>query len=250
MSQRLTRKEIKQDIREDEFRGYLLQVFDVLQKRPNIIVGTIAGLAVLVLALTGLFAFLDRRSDQANEELAEAMKIVTAPIVEDAEAPKDGEDSEADDELSFASDEERRAKAKGAFENVQNKVGANIAGDVASLYLADIAAAEGDKDAARTIWEGFLAEHSDHILALSVRLNLIQLDRESGRAQELANELQKELDSANKKLPEDVILFELAKTLDVLNEKDAALEAYQRILDDHPKSPYTAKARQMTTSAS
>ncbi len=244
MSERLTRKEIKQDIREDEFRGYLLQVFDTIAERPKIIAGTVVGILVLVLALTGLFAFLDSRKEQANNDLAEAMKIIAAPVVDaDAEAPEDAE-------LTFGDEDARRAKAKGAFEDLRGKVGANIAGDVASLYLADIAIEEGDKEGARAIWTAFLDQNSDHILALSVRLNLIQLERDSGRAQELADELQQQLNSAVKKLPEDVILFELARTLDVLDQKDAALEAYQRILDDHPKSPYTAKARQMTTSAS
>ena len=90
-----------------------------------------------------------------------------------------------------------------------------------------------------------MASHS--VLVLSVRLNLIHLDRQNGRTQEVADQLQRELASASKTLPEDVILFELAQTLEALDQQDEALDLYQRILDEHPKSPYTADARRVTT---
>ena len=242
MSQRLTRKEIKHDIREDEVRGMLLRIFDVVQQRPNLIVGGVVGIIALILVLTGLFAYFDSRAEKANEELAAAIKVAAARVGE--EAPADDSD-----EPSFATEEERRGGAKEAFEKVRDGLGASVAGDIANLYLADIAIEEGDTVAAREIWEAFLRDHDEHVLALSVRVNLIHLDRQDGRAQEVADKLQSELDSAVKTLPEDVILFELAQTLETLEQQDAALEAYQRILDDHPKSPYSAKARQMTTSA-
>ncbi len=240
MSHRLTRKEIKHDIRDDEVRNVLVRVFDFMQERPKVVVGAIAGFVVLVLAVSGVLAYLDSRGDTASEELASALRIAGAPVNEDDAKPEDP------DEPSFASEAAKRARAKQAFEGLRG-VGSSVAGDVANLYLADIAASEGDTETARGIWESFLADHEDHVLALSVRLNLIHLDRNNGRTQEVADELQRELDSAAKTLPEDVILFELAQTLEALDQADAALELYQRILDEYPKSPYTADARRVTT---
>ncbi len=237
MSQRLTRKEIKHDIRDDEVRGFLVRVFDFLQERPSIVVGAVVGFLVLVLGVTALLAYLDSRREGASEELASALKIAGAPILEEGAAPDDP------DEPSFATEDAKRARAREAFEEVRS----GVAGEVADLYLADIAAGEGDTETARKIWESFLADHADHVLALSVRLNLIHLDRQNGRAQEVADELQRELDSAARTLPEDVVLFELAQTLVELGREDEAVELYQRILDEHPKSPYTEQARRMTT---
>ena len=243
MSHRLTRKEIKHQIREDEVRGLLVRVFEFVQHHPGVIVGGVVGLLALVLALTGIFAYLDSRADEASEKLADAIKIAGAPLAEEGATPEDS------DEPSFATEEERQAEAKAAFEAVRASVGASMAGEVAELYLADLAATEGDTETARRIWKSFLEDHDGHVLALSVRLNLIHLDRQDGQAQEVADELQRQLDSSEQAMPEDVLLFELAKTLEVLDQKDAALDFYQRILDEHPKSPYTAQARQMTTSA-
>lgn len=241
MSQRLTRKEIKHDIREDEVRNVLVRVFDFLQERPRVVVGAVAGFVALILGVTGLFAYLDSRGEKASRELASALKIAGAPIDEEDAKPEDPDDP------SFASEEAKRAGVKHAFQEVRDGVGSSVAGEVADLYLADIAASEGDTETARAIWESFLASHEDHVLALSVQLNLIHLDRQNGRVQEVADELQRELDSANKTLPEDVILFELAQTLEQLDQQDGALELYQRILDEHPNSPYTAEARRVTT---
>ncbi|MCP3957796.1 MAG: tetratricopeptide repeat protein [bacterium] len=243
MSDRLTRKEIKHQIRDDEVRGALFRVFDYIQENPGVVVGVVVGFLVLVLALTGTFAYLDSRAEAASEELASALKIAGAPVKEEGATPDDP------DEPSFATEDDRRASAKKAFEEVRGGVGSSVAGEVAELYLADVAASEGDTETARRIWSSFLDDHEDHALALSVRLNLIHLDRQNGRAQEVADELQRQLDSAEKPLPEDVLLYELARTLEALDQRDEALDLYQRILDDHPKSPFTAQARQITTSA-
>lgn len=238
MSRRLTPKEIKHDIREDEFRSFVSRAADKLQENPSIVIGVIAGILAVILVGVGISTYLQTREEKANDLLTEALEIYRAPIVETDAKPDDP------DERSFASEEERRTRAKEALE----KVSAGPAAEVADLYLAEIALTEGDTEAARKTWTKFLASNEDHILALSVRLNLIRLDRESGEVAEVADRLEQELASSKKTMPEDVILYELAVTREALEQQDEAVELYQRILDEYPESPYTAKARQMTTS--
>lgn len=243
MSQRLSRKEIKQDIREDEVRGLLLRAFAFVQEHPSIILGVAGAIVGLVLIVVGAITFFNSRSEAASANLASAIDVFNRPVAQ--------EDSTSDgDEETFASEEERIAEAKQAFEEVRESAASGIAGDVANLYLADIAAAEGDTETARGIWESFLRDHSDHVLAVSVKVNLIHLARQSGQGQEVIEELQQALEAQRKSLPEDLILYELAQTFEELEQKEEALETYQRIIDEHPKSPYTAKARQITTSTS
>ncbi len=244
MSKRLTRKDIKHDIRDDEVQSVLMRIFEYLAENPKQLAGGLAGVAVVVLGATAAVAYFDHRADTAHEELAAAVKVVQAPI--DAEAPK----PEDPDSPSFASDADRDASARQALDELSGGVGTRAAGEMADLLLASMAAREGDTDTAREIWKSFLEDHQEHVLALSVRLNLIHLDRNTGRAQEVADELQRELDGTAQVLPLDVLLFELAQTRELLEEKEAALELYQRILDEHAQSPYSARARQMTTAAS
>lgn len=240
MAKRLSAKEIKHDIREDEVQTFLARVFLALEEHPRIVFGSIAGVIVLALLASGTYAYLNNRQQAAVGQLAEAIETYSAPIDEEGATPDDP------DSPTFAREEERRrARAKDAFGEIRG----GISGNLAELFLADIALSEGDTEGARKIWQGFLENHKDHILALSVRLNLIRLDRETDRAAEVATELEQELEKADKKLPEDVILFELAQTREALEDNEVALELYQRILDEYPQSPYAGTARQMTTSA-
>lgn len=236
MSKRLTRKEIKHDIRHDEVQEALVTTWDRILQNQRLVVGVLVGLFVLAAAASGLAAFMDSQKRAASEALADAIKIAGAPIVEDGAKP--------DDPLqpTFASEADRAARAKTAL----GEVGSGVAEDVAELYLAGMAARDGDTAEARRIWEGFLKSHKDHLLAASVRLNLIQLDRAEGKAQEVADKLRAELASSTRTLPEDVVLFELAQTLEELGQDEEARDQYQRILDDFPESPYATEARRKT----
>jgi tetratricopeptide (TPR) repeat protein len=242
MSKRLTAKEIKHDIREDEVRTFLTRIFETIQERPGLILAIVGGVVGLALLGSGAYAYLNSQREEANAKLAEAIEIYGAPVVEEGATPDDPE------EPSFASAEARRARAREAFEEVRSGLGASEAGEVANVYLAEIALEEGDAAKAREIWESFLEKNEGHVLALSVRLNLIHLDRAEGRAEEVAERLRQELETVEKSMPEDVLLFELAQTLDQLDQDEEARITYQRILDEHPQSPYAARARQMTTS--
>lgn len=240
MSKRLTRKAIKRDIREDEFRSTvekLIDWFDENQRQAIIAVGVVIGLGLLG---SVVYAVMDSRRAEADERLAEAVKIINAPIDEQAADP-------TAKTPSYPNAEARRARAKEAFAEVADRSG--DAADMATLYLADIALEEGDAEQARQHWERFLDRQGDHILSTSVRLNLIRLRRENGEADEVAEELVQALEGGGRVLPEDALLFELAQTLDELGRDDEAEEYYQRIVDEFPQSAFTPEARQALTAS-
>lgn len=238
MSKRLTRKQIKEDIRHGDLQTAVATTYDKILANQNLIIGVVAGILVLLIAFVIVRVVLANRAEAATEELAEAVRIFEAPVGDEAVA--DGAPAPA---LRFATDDERRARAREAFEAVEGGKAETVAG----LYLADLALREGDKETARRHWEEYLDEQDDDdMLAISVRLNLLRLDREEGRGEEAVGYLEDELVSGDPDLPEDVILLELAKTLETLGRDDEAGDYYQRILDDHPRSPYAAAAREKT----
>jgi hypothetical protein len=71
----------------------------------------------------------------------------------------------------------------------------------------------------------------------------MELDRQQGRAEELASRLRADLDGADPALPRPVLLNQLALTLESLGRDDEAREVYERLAEEHPTSPYGAQAR-------
>jgi len=238
MSKRLTRKQIKEDIRHDELQTAVTSTVDSITSHRNLVIWAVVAVVAVAAAVSIALYWKEKSDKGASLELAKAIEIYEAPILETGAKPDDP------DHPSFSSEQERRAKAREAFEAVSG----GTAADVASLFLAEMSLAEGDKETARATWEAFLKDHKTHVLALAVRRDLIRLDREEGKGDEVVQELQAELSSEEKNLPEDLLLFELAETLDSLDRGEEAETYYKRILDDYPSSSFASQARQKTSS--
>ncbi len=236
----LTRKEMKKN----ELATAVNRTVDYAEHHTRGLLVGLGALALAALAGLGVWAWLQQRGRGANEALAEAMEIYEAPI--DPVAPKPNDPAAP----SFASEAERRARAKGRFEEVRDDHPWSDAGDIAGLFLADIAVAEGNARRARELWQDFLDEHEGHVLAGETRLNLFSLDRSQGKAQAVAAQLERLLEDAEPPLPQDVLLYELAITKEQLGRTDEATQAYQRIVDEYPRSSYRQLAQQKVTAAS
>ncbi len=258
---RLTRDEIRRDeVREAVFSASTWFAEHVRQ----ILMGVAAVIAVVV----GVVLFLnyqDGREKEASHQLSEALKVYRAPIDEPAtdaiddlfgtppdSAPDEGAaeeptaESETDgDGLSFASEAERRSAARMELEAVRESYGSTSSGRLASVYLGQIAAAEGDTAKARELWTNYLeAAGRDHAMAIGVQLNLYSLDRAEGRGEELAATLRGAVATESSPLPKDALLFELAATLAQLGDEEGARETFQRVVNEFPDSGYAIRARQ------
>lgn len=237
MNQRLTR----QDMKRNELSTALGKGYDYAESHGKSIL--IAAGAVLALGvLAGLFyMYRESRAEKGNTALAHAIEVYQAPI--DPAAPK------PDDPLSptFADVAARQSKARALFQELRDEYGSTVAGDIAAVYLAQIAMAENQPDRARELWNDFLDEHGDHLLAGETRVNLLRLDRSQGKGQEVVQTLTAMLDETEPPLPMDVILNELAATQEQLGKTQEAVQSYQRIVDEFPQSPYARDARQKIT---
>ena len=269
---RLTREEIRRDeVREAVFSASAWFAEHVRQ--------ILLGIAAVIAVVVGVVLFLnyqDRREAEASFQLSEALKVYRAQIeapetdaIDDlfgtppdsAPGEDDGDgDGEADDAqpedpvteedgedagLSFASEAERRVAARAALEAVRDSHGSTASGRLASVYLGQIAAAEGDTATARELWTEYLEAHGgDDALAVSLQLNLYSLDRAEGRGEQLAAELRGAVATETSTLPKDALLFELASTLEQLGDEEGAQETLRRIVDEYPDSGYAIRARQ------
>ena len=240
MSDRLTRKEIK---RQDTFQTTMAQSLDWVRAHRRELIAGVAVLALTIAALAGWALWLRATEDDAQALLGEAMAAYRAPVRAEED---EGAAAGPAEELSFPTVEARRERSAELFGRVVGEYGASDAADVARVYLAEIAAVQGETERARELWEDFLDDHPEHMLGAEVRLNLYALDRAEGRGEEVAAELAAMLEADDRPLPEDVILHELASTLESLGRAEEATGHYQRLVNEHPQSPYAVAARDKT----
>jgi predicted negative regulator of RcsB-dependent stress response len=238
MNQRLTRKEIKRD----DFAAAVGRSVEYAESHVKTILYAVLGAVVVAGLAVAIYFYFGSRRQGANEALAEAMKIYQAPIATTGAKPNDPTAP------TFATEAARRTRAKELLEKVRDDYGMTDAADIASLYLAQIAAAEGRLDEARELWSDFADEHGDSMLAVEARLNLIDLDRKQGKGEQVVQDLNAMLEKGASTLPQDVIMNELGKTLEQLGRPQEAVQFYQRILDEFPQSPYRQEAQQKVSS--
>jgi predicted negative regulator of RcsB-dependent stress response len=233
MSQ-LNRREMKRD----ELANVMERGVEYAESHARTLITAIGALLAVALLAALWYMYHNNQIEKANVALAQAIKIYQAPI--DPAAPKPDDPANP----TFADETARRTKAKGLFEKLHDDFGSTDAGDIAAVYLGQIALAEGQPDRARELWNGFVDEHGDHLLANQTRINLFRLDRSNGKADDVATKLSAMLDQTDAPLPQDIILGELAATQVELGKKQEAIQTYQRIVDEFPQSPYARDARQ------
>ncbi|MEM9407656.1 MAG: tetratricopeptide repeat protein [Acidobacteriota bacterium] len=227
----LTRQEMKRD----EVREWMEVAIDWIAENVRLLIG-IAGAIVGVLLLGALLLSVQAsRAEAGQEELSGAMRIFSAAI------DTVSADPEADPP-SFATEEDRAAAAKSAFETLASSRGGDTA-RIAQIYLGTLAAREGDLATARTQWQNGLDGLSDTALSASIRMNLLSLDRQEGRHEAIIESMQAELEKSSPLLPLDVVLYELARALDATGAAEQARDRYQQLIDEHPGSQFATEAR-------
>ena len=146
------------------------------------------------------------------------------------------------EEVDAEAVEARNERARQMFEEVQAEHSGTAAAAIADVYLGEIAADQGALTDAREHWESFLEGRGDDMLAATVRVNLMTLDRAEGRSEELAGRLREELAGAGSTLPADVLLYQLALTQEDLGDDEGARATWTRLAEEQPTSPYAAEA--------
>lgn len=235
MSDRLSRKEMKQ---QDGFQVAVGRTLDTVQRHRRKILLFAGVLVLLVVAAVGWFLYARAVEEDAQVALSEGIETYSAPL--------EGAPDAAGADRTFPDEEARTAAAEEIFTGVTEDFRVSDAADVARVYLGDIAAARGETERAAELWREFLDEHPDHMVAAQVRLNLYAFERVAGRGEQVAAELEEMVDDEDRLLPLDVVLFELATTLESLGREEDATVYYQRLVDEFGQSPYAAAARSKT----
>lgn len=230
MSKRLSRKEIKRD-RVGEVLSRAMVYLSGHVKLAALLIG---GLVVVVIVGLTLNRMLGGRWDAASDALAAAIETLSAPLT--SQLPPDANSQTT----SYATPVDRREAALEQFEEVADEYGRSSSARIARSYVAVLVHENGDGERARDLWQQ-LAK-GDDILSAQAELNLLTVDRQEGRAAEAETRLLALLDSNDGILPQDVILYQLALTQELLGKSEESSESFRRLAQEHPQSVHAAEA--------
>jgi len=200
------------------------------------VAGGVVGAALVV---WGVLAWRGSRDERGNVALGAALRVAAAPIVAADARPSDERSP------SFPSEAARAARARELFEGVVERHGSTSAGAAARLWLARSAFDGGDLAAARRHWQAYLDGAPNGALAIAAQRNLWALDRSEGKGEAVLVAIERDLERGGRRLPADVLLWELATTHEALGHAGEAAAAYRRIGEEHPNSPYADDARRL-----
>ncbi|MGH9458567.1 MAG: tetratricopeptide repeat protein [Thermoanaerobaculia bacterium] len=230
MSDRLSRKEIKHD----KFVEDVQSAYAVARRNVPILIGIVGGILLLIAVVAGVFLYQAHRERLAQQKLAEAIEILEAPV-----APAGDADPAAG---TYASEEEKLAKAQPILEEVAGEFSGRDAADVANLYLARLDVQQNRLDEARQKYTAFIDAHPEHVLAQAARVSLYELRLAAGEADQVIADLEAAA-AAEGNLPTDVALSLLARAYETANQPEKARETWQRIANEYPDSPYALEAQ-------
>lgn len=197
------------------------------------------GVVGAALVAWGVLAWRGSRDARGNAALGEALRVAEAPIVSADARPGDEQSP------SFPTEAARDARARELLNEVVERHGSTAAGAAARLWLAQSAFHAGDAATARGHWQAYLAAAPDGALAIAAQRSLWALDRSEGKGEAALAAIERDLERGGRKLPADVLLWELATTHEALGRAEEAAVAYRRIGEEHPNSPFADEARRL-----
>lgn len=231
MPDRFSRKQIKHD----KFVEEMESAYVVARRNKPIVLGVIAAVLLLIAALVGWSLWAANQEAKAQEKLAEAIEIMEAPVAEpDATSPPAG---------TYRTEEEKIAKAEPILREVATDYSGRDAAEVAGLYLARLDVDRGELAAAVEKYQAFVDEHPNHVLAQAARVSLYDVRIALGQTAEVVADLEEDVATADSGLPQDVALTLLARAYESAGDQQKARDAWQRVVNEYPDSPYTLEAQ-------
>jgi hypothetical protein len=225
------------DLKHDKFVDEIGVLSAKARENQRALLYLAGGLLAIALIVYGIFFYRSNREEDAQQSLATAIETFDAQV---GDVPAGQQQPTGP---RFKTEPEKTAAAEKQFKDVQAKYSGSDAADVAGLYLARIAAARGDTKTARPLLETFIKDHKDHILVDAARFSLYQMRIEGGEAAQVAIELNAELSKAEPALPGDSLLVLLAQAYETQGDAAKSREAYRRITNEFPESPYASEAQ-------
>lgn len=231
------KKELKDEIKQDEFASWLEQAWAWAGRHRDEL--RIGALVLLVLGGAGyaIAHFREQRVREADRAFAEAVTTFQAPLASELPPGADRPQGPV-----FASAEEKYKTAAAAFEGVERRYASSPAG-VRAKYFAALSRMELGQYAEA---EKSLKEIQARGAGLEpdlARLALADLYRRNGQLDKAVEAYSTFASNSAASLPRDYALVSAARALEDARRFGEARATYRQLVEEFPASVYAPEAR-------
>jgi len=224
-------------LKENELAQLAVRARDVVAERQRQLSAAILALAVIAAVLIGYFLWRDRAQSRADTLLAEAQAVELARVGPPA-AP--GTPSAGP---SFPTEREKNETALAKFKAVADQYPSTDAGLFARYREAASQMALGNPKEAAAAYQQVIDRGGDSIYAQMSRLGLAEAHSRAGNYEQAISGYKELSERTDGPLPLDGILMQLGKTYLEAGKPSEAQQAFTRLVDEFPNSPFSGDAR-------
>jgi hypothetical protein len=227
-------------LKENEVWSTVNRAKEIWDRYRTPILAVAIGILVVVVGVAGFIMRRSQADSQAREMLADAMtieqtKVAPAPVPGAAPAPKPT--------AGFPSERARDEAALARFMAVASQYPSTDAGIGARYHAAALLTALGRNTEALQRYQEVVDRAGNSVYGQMARLGMADADMAAGKF-DVAIATYRELATASTgDLPVDGILMQLGQAYEAAGKPGDAGQAFKRIVDEFPQSPYAAEAK-------
>ena len=227
-------------LKENEVASTVVRAKEALDRYHTPILAVAVGLVVVI---TGVAAFVMWRSQADNrsrEMLAYAMTIAQTKV---APAPAPGAAPAPKAASGFQTGQARDEAAYAAFMAVADQYPASNAGLEARYHAAATLTALGRNAQAVQTYQDVIARAGNSIYGVLAKLGIANTEAATGKYDTAIATYRELAASTTGDLPVDGLLMQIGYTCQAAGKAGDARQAFKRIVDEFPQSPYAADAK-------
>lgn len=227
-------------LKENEVASTVARAKEAFEQYHTLILAAAVGVLVVIIGIAAYVTWRSQTDSRSREMLASALtvaqeKVAPAPVPGAAPAPKPAG--------GFPTEQARDQAALAGFMAVANEYPSTNAGLEARYHAAATLTALGRTGEAAQMYQDVIARAGDSIYGRMAKLGIADTEAASGKFDSAIATYRELAASTTGDLPVDGVLMQLAYTCQAAGKTGDARQAFKRIVDEFPQSPYAADAK-------
>lgn len=225
-------------LKENELQNLARQAREGFESRRRETTGIIAALAVIGIAAAAYFIWHQRVESRAHALLAEALVVQSARVGAPAAPGTAGAGS-----LSYLTERDRAQAAVAKFKATADAHPSTDAGIFARYQEGATSTYLGNVAQAITAYQQVIDRAGDGIYGQMARLGMAQAQALDGKYDQAINGFKELAQRKDGPLPVDGILMQLGKAYLDAGKRADAQQTFTRLVEEYPESPFSGDAR-------